>query len=149
MPRQPSLVVVASFVQMQFQHELCLREKEFPGPRNEEPKGPWIRVCELEPRSCFGSFSPVHNDTSDPERVMNSLRGFNGGSATDRFDFGSSSSLSVPWDSFLARYSRLDRFDLFVGEADVFAPAGQGAFGDGKEVHDLAVGPTGPAKAAP
>jgi hypothetical protein len=74
---------------------------------------------------------------------MNSFRGFDSGSATDPFDFGSSSSLSVPWDPFLARNPRLDRFDLLLGEADVFAPACQGAFGDGQKVHDLAVGPAG------
>lgn len=79
---------------------------------------------------------------------MNSLRGFNSGSATDRFDLGSSSSLSVSWNSLLAGNSRLDRFDLLLGQADSFAPACQGAFADGQKVHDLGVGPTGPTKAA-
>jgi hypothetical protein len=38
-PKQPCLVVVVSFVQMQFQHELCLGTVESTGPGNEELKG--------------------------------------------------------------------------------------------------------------
>jgi hypothetical protein len=147
------LTFIVSFVKMQFQGEFCLGQMELPGPGNEQPQGTRIGVRELKARFGFGSFSPVHDHTGDPEGFTNSLDAFKRGPATDGFDLGSSSSLSVPWDSFLAGDSRLDRLDLVFGEEDVSAPACQGAFGDGEEVHDLPVGrpggECGPARHAP
>ena len=42
----------------------------------------------------------------------------------------------------------LDRFDLLDGQPDLFAPDGEGAFANREDIHDLAVGPSGPREAA-
>ena len=65
-------------------------------------------------------------------------------------DFMAALALSVDRNasSNTGRSSCFDRGDLFFGQPNPLAPAGETAFSDRQDLHDLAVGPAVPAEAA-